>query len=147
MFFVCQALAVDAQLNYRLNNEVHSSMTLAQEEKDLQLKLSDELKSTKAKVEAGAKELKVKISDLQKQNAKLSELEKENARVKEVNAKLEEEKAVTVEIIESEKAHLLEEFKEKKDRVVDLAMYRIWANNVDLDTSFLGHLEAKLVAK
>ena len=49
--------------------------------------------------------------------------------------------------MEGEKGSLLEEFKEKKDRAVDMAMYRIWANNVDLDTSFLGPLEAKLVAK
>ena len=43
--------------------------------------------------------------------------------------------------MEDEKARLLEEFKERKDWAVDLAMYRIWTNNVDLDTSFLGSFE------
>ena len=57
-FFVCQTLAVSAQLNYKLNNEIHSSRSYAQEAKDLQLKLSDELKATKAKVETGAEELR-----------------------------------------------------------------------------------------
>ena len=50
-------------------------MSLAQEAKDLQLKLSDELKATKAKVEAGAEELKAKFSELEKLNARLMELE------------------------------------------------------------------------
>ncbi|XP_062110845.1 uncharacterized protein LOC133822497 [Humulus lupulus] len=122
-------------------------MSIAQEAKDLQLKLSDELKATKEKVEAGAEELKARSSELEKMNARLAELEQENARVKETNAKLEEEKAATFEIMEGEKSRLLEEFKEKMDRAVDMAMYRIWANNVDLDTSFLGPLEAKLVAQ
>ena len=49
-----QYLAVVAQLNYKLNNEVHSSMSYAQELKDLQLKLTDELKAAKAKMEAEA---------------------------------------------------------------------------------------------
>ena len=49
--------------------------------------------------------------------------------------------------MEEEKTHLLEEFKERKDRAVDLAMYRIWAINADLDTSFLGSFEEELVAK
>ncbi|XP_062115001.1 uncharacterized protein LOC133829082 [Humulus lupulus] len=141
------ALAVSAQLNYKLNNEIHSSRSYAQEAKDLQLKLNDELKATKAKVETGAEELRAKSSKLEKLNARLPELEEENARVKETNAKLEEEKAATFEIMEGEKSRLLEEFKEKKDRAIDMAMYRIWANNVDLDTSFLGPLEAKLVAQ
>ena len=84
--------------------------------------------------------MKAKTSKLEKVNAWLVELER-------INAKLEEEKAATFEIMEREKARLLAEFTEKKDRAVDLAMYRICANNVDLDTSFLGHLETKLVAK
>ncbi|XP_062119065.1 uncharacterized protein LOC133832782 [Humulus lupulus] len=70
--------------------------------------------------------------------AHLAELEK-------ANAQLEEEKAATFKIIENEKARLLNEFQEKKDKAVDQAMYKIWANNADLDTSFLGPLEAKLV--
>ena len=49
--------------------------------------------------------------------------------------------------MEDEKAHLLEEFKQRNDRAVDMAMYRILANNADLDTSFLGNLEDELVAK
>ena len=93
-------------------------MSYAQELKDLQLKLSDELKATKAKMEAEAEQLKAKTAELEKVNARLVELEK-------INAKLEEEKAITFEIMEGEKTRLLEEFKEKKDRAVDLAMYRI----------------------
>ncbi|XP_062089123.1 uncharacterized protein LOC133795681 [Humulus lupulus] len=45
-------LAISAQLNYKLNNEVHLSMSYTQESKDLQLNISDELKATKAKMEA-----------------------------------------------------------------------------------------------
>ena len=64
--------------------------------------------------------MKAKTAKLEKVNVRLVELER-------INAKLEEEKAATFEIMESEKARLLAEFEEKKDRVVDLAMYRIWA--------------------
>ena len=104
---MCQDLAVSAQLNYKLNNEVHSSKSYAQESKDLQLKLSDELKATKAKMEAEAEQLKAKTAKLEKLNARLTKLEKMNARVAElekINAKLKEEKAATFEIIENEKA-------------------------------------------
>ena len=137
---MCHTLAVSAQLNYKLNNEVHSSKSYAQEAKDLQLKLSDELKATKAKMETEVEQLKAKTAKLEKLNARLVKLEK-------INAKLEEEKAATFEIMEGEKARLLAEFKEKKDRAVDLAMYRIWASNANLDTSFLGSFEEELVAK
>ena len=99
-------------------------MSLAQESRDLQLKTTNELKDSK--------------TELEKVKARLAELEK-------ANAKLEEEKAATFEIIENEKVCLLNKFKEKKDKAVDQAMYKIWANNADLDTSFLGPLEAKLV--
>ncbi|XP_062107812.1 uncharacterized protein LOC133818778 [Humulus lupulus] len=103
-----KALVVSAQINYKLTNEVHSSMSLAQESKDLQLKTADELKAAKTEVDA-------KTAELEKANARLAELEK-------ANAKLEEEKATTFEIIENEKDCLLAEFKEKKDKAIDLAM-------------------------
>ncbi|XP_062079650.1 uncharacterized protein LOC133784226 [Humulus lupulus] len=134
------SLGAVAQLNYKLNNEVHSSMSYAQESKNLQLKLTDEFKVAKAKMEAEAEQMKARIVELEKVNARLEDLEK-------INAKLEEEKKATFEIMEGEKARLLAEFKEKKDRAVDLAMYRNWANNADLDTSFLGSFEEELVAK
>ena len=108
-------------------------MYLAQELRNLQLKMADELKAAKTEVEA-------KTAELEKVNARLAELER-------ANAKLEEEKAATFEIMENEKARLLTEFKEKKDKAVDLAMYRIWASNADLDTGFLGSFEAGFVAK
>ncbi|XP_062103828.1 uncharacterized protein LOC133814944 [Humulus lupulus] len=125
MTFMTRALAAFAQLNYKLNNE---------------LKLADEFKAAKSKLEA----------ELEEKNSRIKELEEENSRVKELkklNAKLEEEKKATFDIMEGEKARLLEEFKQKKDRAVDMAMYKIWANNVDLDTSFLGTLEDELLAK
>ncbi|XP_062114829.1 uncharacterized protein LOC133828076 [Humulus lupulus] len=87
-----------------------------------------------------ADELKDSKIELEKANARLAELEK-------ANAKLKEEKAATFEIIESEKARLLAEYKEKKDKAVDQAMYRIWASNANLDTSFLGSFEEGFVAK
>ena len=73
-------------------------------------------------MEAGVEELKAKSFELEKLSARLTELEQENVRVKETNSKLKEEKAATFEIMEGEKSHLLEEFKEKKDRAVDIAM-------------------------
>ena len=154
-FFLCQTLAVSAQLNYKLNNEIHSSKSYAQEAKDLHLKASDDLKAANAKLEAGAEELKAKASELEKlntrlaelekENARLAELEKENTRLQEANKKLKEDQAATFDIIEGEKARLLAEYKEKKDQAVDSAMYRMWANNEDLDTSFLGPHEATLL--
>ena len=105
-------------------------MSYAQESKDLQLKLADEFKAARSKLEAEIKE----------KNSRIEELEK-------LNAKLEEEKKATFEIIEGEKARLLEEFKQRKDRAVDMAMYRIWASNADLDTSFLGTFKDELLAK
>ncbi|XP_062083096.1 uncharacterized protein LOC133789303 isoform X2 [Humulus lupulus] len=98
------AFVISAQLNYKLTNEVHTSMSLAQESRDLQLKTADELKDSKA--------------ELEKVKTRLAELEK-------ANAKLEEEKAATFEIMESEKARILNEFKENKEKAVDQAMYKI----------------------
>ena len=115
-------------------------MSYSQEVKDLHLKLADEFKAEKSKLEAEAEQMKSRIEQLEKLNARLEEL-------KNINAKLEEEKNATFEIMEEEKTRLLEEFKERKDRAVDLAMYRIWASNADLDTSFLGSFEKELVAK
>ncbi|XP_062119452.1 uncharacterized protein LOC133833838 [Humulus lupulus] len=106
-------LAVSAQLNYKLNNEIHSSKSYAQEAKDLQLKLSDDLRAANAKHEAGAEELKAKASKLEKLNARLAELENENTRLQEANKKLGEDKAATFNIIKGEKARLLAEQREK----------------------------------
>ncbi|XP_062096174.1 uncharacterized protein LOC133801954 [Humulus lupulus] len=118
---IAASFAAVAQLNYKLYNEVHSSMSYAQESKNLQLKLTDEYKAAKAKMEAETEQMKARIVELEK-----------------FNVKLEEEKKATFEIMEGEKARLL---------AVDLAMYRIWASNADLDTSFLGSFEEELVAK
>ncbi|XP_062118692.1 uncharacterized protein LOC133832351 [Humulus lupulus] len=134
---ISSALAVVAQLNYKLNNEVHASMYNAQESKDLQLKLTDEFKTAKLKLEAELEKLK---AELKEKSSRVEELEK-------LDAKLEEEKKATFEIIEGEKARLLEEFKQRKDRAVDMAMYRIWANDVDLNTSFLGSFEDEFLEK
>ena len=54
---------------------------------------------------------------------------------------------MTFEVIEGEKARLLEEFKTKKDHAVDMVMYLIWVNNPDLDISFLANLETKFITK
>ncbi|XP_062080446.1 uncharacterized protein LOC133785210 [Humulus lupulus] len=124
------AFASFSQLNYKLNNEVHSSMSYTQESKNLQIKLADELKATKSKLEAEIKEKDSKIKELE-----------------EKNAKLEEDKKATFDIIEGEKARLLEEFKQKKDHAINMAMYRIWANNANLDTSFLDTLEDEFLSR
>ncbi|XP_062113729.1 uncharacterized protein LOC133824766 [Humulus lupulus] len=126
-------------------------MSYAQEVKDFQLKLKDEYKAVKSKLEAEVKEMSSRVEELEKLNAELEEaknkLKEKSSMVEELNAKLEEEKKATFEIMEGKKAHLLEEFKERKDRTVDLVMYRIWASNADLDTNFLGSFEDKLIAK
>ncbi|XP_062102094.1 proteasome subunit alpha type-7-like [Humulus lupulus] len=69
--------------------------------KNLQLKLPDELKATKSKLEA-------KDSEIKDRESRIKGLE-------ELNAKLEEEKKATFDIIEGEKVCPLEEFKQKKD--------------------------------
>ncbi|XP_062115046.1 uncharacterized protein LOC133829198 [Humulus lupulus] len=109
------AVAAFAQLKYKLNNEVHSSLSYAQEAKTLQIKLTDELKATESELKS---KLEAKDSEIRKRDSKIKELE-------ELNAKLEEEKKATFDIIEGEKARLLEEFKRKKDHAIDMAMYRI----------------------
>ncbi|XP_062099281.1 uncharacterized protein LOC133805186 [Humulus lupulus] len=139
------SLAFTAQLNYKLNNEIHSSKSHAQEAKDLHLKASDDLKAANAKLEAGAKEREDMATELGKLKTELKEHKKEITRLQETNKKLEEEKAATFDIMEDEKARLLAEYKEKKDQAVDSAMYRMWAYNEDLDTSFLGPHEATLL--
>ena len=108
-------------------------MSLAQKSKDLELKMVDELKDSK--------------SELEKLKTRLEELEKSNAELEKANAKLEEEKSVTFDFMESEKARLLDEYKEQKEKAVDQAMYKLWADNADLDTSFLGPLEATYVER
>ena len=112
-------------------------MSYAQELKELQLKLADDFKATRSKLEAEIEKVKV---ELKEKSSRVEELEK-------INAKLEEEKKATYEVMEDAKARLLEEFKQRKDRAVDMAMYRIWANNADLDMSFLGTFEDELLAK
>ena len=76
-------------------------MSYAQESKNLQLKLADEFKAARSKLEAEIEKLK---AELKEKSSRVEELEK-------LNAKLEEEKKATFEIMEGEKAHLLEEFK------------------------------------
>ena len=108
-------------------------MSLAQASRDLQLKTADELKDSKA--------------ELEKVKAELEQVKTRLAKLERANAKLEKEKAATFEIMENEKARLLDEFKEQKEKAVDQAMYKIWVDNADLDTSFLGPLEAKYVER
>ena len=86
-----------------------------------------------SKLEATSKEIEVQDSEIKK--------------IWELNGKLEEENKMTFEVIEGEKARLLEEFKTKKDRTVDMEMYQIWVNNPNLDTSFLSNLETDFIAK
>ena len=67
-----QALAFTAQLNYELNNEIHSSRTHAQEAKDLHLRANDDLKAANAKLEAAVKELgklKAELEEQKKDNS------------------------------------------------------------------------------
>ena len=142
-----QALAFTAQLNYELNNEIHSSRTHAQEAKDLHLRANDDLKAANAKLEAGAKEREDMAKELGKLRAELEEQKKDNTQLRETNKKLEEDKAATFDIIEDAKTRLLAEYKEKKEKAVDSAMYRMWAYNEDLDTSFLGPHEALLLER
>ena len=145
MTFSFQSLAFTAQLNYKLNNEIHSSKSHAQEAKNLHLKASDDLKAANAKLEAGAKEREDMATELGKLKTELEEHKKEITQLQETNKKLEEDKAATFDIMEDAKARLLAEYKEKKEQVVDSAMYRMWAYNEDLDTSFLGPHEATLL--
>ena len=118
-------------------------MSLAQESRDLQLKMTDELKDSKTELE----NVKTRLAELEKAKAELEQAKTRLAELEKANAKLEEEKAATFEIMESEKARLLDEFKEKKERAVDQAMYKIWVDNADLDTNFLGPLKAKYVER
>ena len=128
-----QALVVSAQLNYKLTNEVQTSLNLAQKSKDLELKMIDELKDSK--------------SEIERLKTRLEELEKSNAELEKAKAKLEEEKSATLDFMESEKTRLLNESKEQREKAVDQAMYKLWADNADLDTSFLGPLEATYVER
>ncbi|XP_062098726.1 uncharacterized protein LOC133804595 isoform X2 [Humulus lupulus] len=127
------ALVVSAQLNYKLTNEVQTSLNLAQKSKDLELKMIDELKDSK--------------SEIERLKTRLEELEKSNAELEKAKAKLEEEKSATFDFMESEKTRLLDEAKEQREKAVDQAMYKLWADNDDLDTSFLGPLEATYVER
>ena len=62
-----QALVVSAQLNYKLTNEVQTSMSLAQESRDLQLKMADELKDSKIELE----KVKTRLAELEKTKVEL----------------------------------------------------------------------------
>ncbi|XP_062108496.1 uncharacterized protein LOC133819283 [Humulus lupulus] len=95
------ALVVSAQLNYKLTNEVQTSMSLAQKSKDLELKMADELKDSKSELE----KMKTRLEELEKSNA---ELEQAKTCLEKANAKLEEEKSATFDFMESEKARLLD---------------------------------------
>ena len=142
-----QALAFTAQLNYELNNEVHSSRTHAQEAKDLHLRANDDLKAANAKLEAVVKEREEMAKELGKLKNELEEQKRDNIQLRETNKKLEEDKTATFDLIEDVKARLTAEYKEKKDKAVDSAMYRMWAYNEELDTSFLGPHEAPLLER
>ena len=142
-----QALAFTAQLNYELNNEVHSSRTLAQEERDLHLRANDDLKAANIKLEAVVKEREEMAKELGKLKNELEEQKRDNIQLRETNKKLEEDKAVTLDLMEDIKTRLTAEFKEKKETAVDSAMYRMWAYNEELDTSFLGPLEASFLER
>ncbi|XP_062104852.1 uncharacterized protein LOC133816306 [Humulus lupulus] len=134
------------QHNYILNQEVATSKVHAQEARDAQLRAKDDLKKARLEMEAARREVEAKdaeIKTVQELDATLEATRKEVEardidirRVQGKNAKLEEDKKTTFEFIESENACLLEEFRTKKDHIVDMAMYRIWANKPDLDTSF-----------
>ncbi|XP_062078266.1 uncharacterized protein LOC133782862 isoform X2 [Humulus lupulus] len=158
------AFAAFVQQKFKLNIEVLASQAHAHEAKNLQLKVIDEVKVAMLKVSEFQKKLEVALASSQRvSNLKstmvvtLKEVEAKNSEIKEkeskirelqeLNAKLEEDKNATFDIIKGEKAHLLEEIKKKKDHVVDMAMYHIWVNNPDLDTSFLDNLEAKFVER
>ncbi|XP_062112709.1 uncharacterized protein LOC133823872 isoform X2 [Humulus lupulus] len=75
------SLSAFAQLNYKLNNKVRSSMSYAQDSKDLQIKLADEFKAAKTEMEAEAGQMKSRIAELEKLNVRLEELEKINAKL------------------------------------------------------------------
>ncbi|XP_062113172.1 uncharacterized protein LOC133824310 [Humulus lupulus] len=141
------ALAFTAQLNYELNNEVHTSRTLVQEERDLHLKANDDLKAVNTKLEAVVKEREEMAKELRKLKNELEEQKKDNIQLRETNKKLEEDKIVTLDLMEDIKTRLTAEFKEKKETAVDSAMYRMWAYNEELDTSFLGPLEASFLER
>ena len=115
-------------------------MSYTQEVKNLQIKLADELKAAKLTMSELESKLEAKDSEIKERDSRIKELE-------ELNAKLEEEKKATFDILKGEKACLLGEFKQKKDHAVDMAMYRIWANNVDLTTSFLDNLEDEFLKR
>ncbi|XP_062099777.1 uncharacterized protein LOC133805619 [Humulus lupulus] len=154
-----------AKLNYQ--DAVAISKALAQEARDAQFKLKDDLKA--ARLEFAARDVAIqKIPELEsrleatlKEVQRIPEIESkleatskeievrdsEIRKIQKLNAKLKEEKKMTFEVIEGEKARLLEEFKTKKDRVVHMAMYQIWINNTDLDTSFLANLEIEFIAR
>ncbi|XP_062075872.1 uncharacterized protein LOC133779999 [Humulus lupulus] len=171
---VSKALVFFVQHNFMLNNEVPASREIPQETRDAQLRLEDELKTMKldvaardatiqkvyelkSKLEVALKEvqkvpdlklmLAVTLKEVEAKNSEIMEKNSEIKEIRELNAKMEEEKKMTFKVIEGEKAHLLEEFKNKKDRAVDMAMYLIWVSNLDLDTSFLANLEADFIAK
>ncbi|XP_062099723.1 probable aquaporin NIP5-1 [Humulus lupulus] len=111
----------------------NKSKALAQESRDAQLRLADELKV--AQQEIASRD--IALRNMSKLEATLTmtmkEVENKNSELKalrEQNTKFEEEKVATFDIFEGEKARLLEEFKAKKDHAVDMVMYRIWVNNL-----------------
>ncbi|XP_062094319.1 uncharacterized protein LOC133800377 [Humulus lupulus] len=161
---VAKALASFVQHNFKLNNEVFGSRAHSQEAKNLRLKLADELKAATLKVSEleskleAALESAQKVSDLESMMAvALKEFEAKNYEIKEkdskikelqeLNAKLEEEKKATFEIIEGEKARLLEEFKTKKDHFVDMHLGKLEAEFIEKWQARLEEEEDKLEAE
>ncbi|XP_062081035.1 uncharacterized protein LOC133785837 [Humulus lupulus] len=62
-------------------------------------------------------------------------------------SQLEEEKEAIIIVMQEEKARLIEEFITKKDASTDMAMYKIWSMNPDIDTSFLAEKEQAFLEK
>ncbi|XP_062093637.1 uncharacterized protein LOC133799655 [Humulus lupulus] len=145
------------QHNFILKCKVTTSKVHAQEARNAQLKAEDDLKKARLELEVAQREMEARdeeIKKVQELDIKLEatwkEVETRDSeikRVQELNAKLEEDKKMNFKFIKSEKARLLEKLKTKIDCTVDMAMYRIWANNPDLDTSFLSDRETEFITR
>ncbi|XP_062075438.1 uncharacterized protein LOC133779500 [Humulus lupulus] len=150
MYSLNEAFIHFVQHSFILKSKVRACKAHAQEARDAQLRVEDNLKNARLQIEVRDAEIK-RIPELEsKLEATLKKVETRDfkiRRIRELNVKLEEEKKMTFEVIEGEKAFLLEEFKTKKDPTVDMALYQIWANNPDLDMSFLADRETEFITK
>ncbi|XP_062094039.1 uncharacterized protein LOC133800082 [Humulus lupulus] len=139
------ALITFFQYNYVLNHEVTTSKVHAQDARDAQLRAEDDLKKARQEQETAQHGMEATQREPEMIRREVEAKETEIKRIQELNSKLEEDKKMNFEFIESEKAHLLDEFKTKKDHAFDMVMYRIWTTNPDLDTSFLSIKETEYV--